>query len=98
VISRLTGLDRSRLRAIQAGTFFYAILHLIEGVGLLRGKDWAGYLVIVATSSLIPFEVYEIGKKLSPLRVLFLVLNAGIVIYLILALRKEHADRARHNA
>jgi uncharacterized membrane protein (DUF2068 family) len=98
VISRLTGLDRTRLRAVEAGTFFYAGLHLIEGIGLIRGRDWAGYLVIVATSSLIPFEVYEISRKFSLLRVSFLVLNVSIVIYLIVTLRKEHASRARRTA
>jgi uncharacterized membrane protein (DUF2068 family) len=92
-ISRLTGLDRTRLRTIGAGTFFYALLHLVEGIGLILGRDWAGYLVIVATSSLIPFELYEISRKFSPLRVSLFVLNVGIVVYLIVALRKHHASR-----
>jgi uncharacterized membrane protein (DUF2068 family) len=94
VISRLTGVDRAHLRAIAAGTFFYALLHLIEGIGLIRGRDWAGYLVIIATSSLIPFEIYELAKKPSPLRISLLVLNAGIVLYLIVTLRREHQARA----
>ena len=33
-------------------------LNGIEVVGLIRERDWAGYLVVVATSSLIPFELY----------------------------------------
>ena len=37
VISALTGVDRKHLRAIEAGTFFYALLHLIEGIGLILG-------------------------------------------------------------
>jgi uncharacterized membrane protein (DUF2068 family) len=93
LISRLTGIDRAHLRAIQAGTFFYALLHLVEGIGLILGRDWAGYLVIVATSSLIPFEIYEIVRRLSLLRVSLLVLNVGIVIYLIVTLRREHRAR-----
>jgi uncharacterized membrane protein (DUF2068 family) len=93
VISRLTGIDRAHLRAIEAGTFFYALLHSIEGVGLILERDWAGYLVIVATSSLIPFELYEIYKKPSLPRIVLLVLNLAIVIYLIVALRAEHRDR-----
>jgi uncharacterized membrane protein (DUF2068 family) len=95
VISAVTGIDRSRLRAIQAGTFFYAILHLVEGIGLFLERDWAGYLVVVATSSLIPFEVYEIIQKQSLPRIALLCLNAGIAIYLIVELRKHHAARAK---
>src|SRR5947207_3578350 len=69
LISWLTGIDRTHLRAIEAGTFFYAALHLVEGIGLILRRHWAEYLVIVATSSLIPFEVYEIYRKPTALRV-----------------------------
>ena len=91
----MTGIDRAHLRAVQAGTFFYALLHLVEAIGLIRGRDWAGYLVIVATSSLIPFEIYELAKKISLLRATFLVVNIAIVVYLIIALLRERASRAR---
>jgi uncharacterized membrane protein (DUF2068 family) len=89
VISALTGVNRKHLRAIEAGAFAYAFLHLVEGIGLLRGRDWAGYLVIFATSSLIPFEVFQIARKLSLLRFGLLVLNVGIVIFLVATMRKE---------
>jgi uncharacterized membrane protein (DUF2068 family) len=95
VISRVTGIDRTHLRAVEAGTFFYALLHLIEGIGLILGRDWAGYLVVIASSLLIPFEIYEIFQKPNALRISLLLLNAGIVVYLIMALRKEHAMRAK---
>jgi uncharacterized membrane protein (DUF2068 family) len=95
VISSLTGVSRKNLRALEGGTFFYAILHMIEGTGLILEQDWAGYLVVIATSSLIPFEIYEIARKMSGLRISFLLLNVGIVIYLIVALRIEHAARSR---
>jgi uncharacterized membrane protein (DUF2068 family) len=98
LISALTGLDRSHLRAIQAGTFFYAILHVIEGIGLILERDWAGYLVVVATSSLIPFELYEIVQKQSWVRIAILIVNLGIVAYLIFELRKHHAARKKPTA
>jgi uncharacterized membrane protein (DUF2068 family) len=94
LISRITGIDRAHLRAVQFGTFFYAILHLIEGIALIRGQDWAGYLVVIATSSLIPFEIYETARKFTALRVSLLVLNVAIVVYLIMVLRQKHQNRA----
>jgi uncharacterized membrane protein (DUF2068 family) len=95
LISAITGIDRSHLRAIQAGTFFYALLHVIEGVGLILEYDWAGYLVVVATSSLIPFEIYEIFQKHSLLRIAILIANLGILAYLIVELRKHHTARKK---
>jgi uncharacterized membrane protein (DUF2068 family) len=93
-ISWASGIDRKHLKAIGFGTFFYAALYLVEGVGLLLQRRWAGYLTVVATSSLIPFEVYEIVKWITAAKVAVLVLNVGIVVYLIWKLRQEHQTQA----
>ena len=95
LISALTGIDRSRLHAMEAGTFFFAGLRLVEGVGLFLERDWAGYLVVFATGSLIPFEIYEIVQKQSLPRIAILIVNLGIVAYLSIQLRKHHAARAK---
>jgi uncharacterized membrane protein (DUF2068 family) len=98
VISALTGMDRKHLHAIEAGTFFYALLHTIEGIGLILEKTWAGYLVVIATSTLVPFEIYEIARRPTLLRFSLFVLNVGLVIYLSVNLRKEHLNRERQSA
>ncbi len=68
---------------------------MIEGIGLLLEHAWAGYLVVIATSSLIPFEIYEISRKPTLLRFSLFLLNVGIVIYLIVTLKREHQLRAK---
>src|SRR5262245_31947656 len=95
LISAVTGIGRSRLRAMEVGTFFFAALRLVEGAGLFLEHDWAGYLVVFATSSLIPFEIYEIVQKHSLPRIGILIVNIGIVVYLIAQLRKHHAARRK---
>jgi uncharacterized membrane protein (DUF2068 family) len=93
VVERLAGLDRRRLLWIEAGTIGYAILHVIEGIGILRGKRWGGLLIILATSSLIPLECYEILRRRSLVRITALVLNLGIVVYLVVNRRKLTPER-----
>lgn len=68
-----------KLEKLSALTFLYATLFLIEGGGLFLEKRWAEWLCIVATSSLIPVEIYEIIKHLTVLKVLLLAGNAAIV-------------------
>ena len=92
-ISKITGVDRSHLRALEIGTFFYAALHTVEGIGLILGYHWAEYLVIIATGSLVPFEIYEIALKFTPIRVTLFVVNIAIVIYLIRTLGKDRRER-----
>jgi uncharacterized membrane protein (DUF2068 family) len=84
LITRLAGLDRKQLLWIESGTVTYAILHLIEGIGILRGKRWGGALIILATSCLIPVECFEIVRRRSFVRIAALILNTGIVCYLIM--------------
>ena len=68
-ISWISGLQPKQLHLIEAGTFFYVSLHTIEGVGLLTGRRWGAFLTILATSSLIPLECYEIYERPRPLRI-----------------------------
>jgi uncharacterized membrane protein (DUF2068 family) len=85
-VSRVSGIDRSQLKALGVGTFFYAILESVEGIGLILKKHWAEYLTVVATALLLPPEIYEIIRKVSALRVAVLLVNVAILIYLIVKL------------
>lgn len=93
VLMRVAGLTDAQLRAIGAGTLFYAGLHLVEGTGLLLKRLWAGYLTVIASGSLLPLELYEIARKPTALRILVLVVNVAIVVYLVYKLRREHQCR-----
>ena len=41
----------------------YAVLHGIEGVGLLLRKKWAEYFTVIASSLAIPYEIYELFHR-----------------------------------
>jgi uncharacterized membrane protein (DUF2068 family) len=73
--------------AIAVTAFASAALMGTEGVGLYLRKPWSRWFTIILTSSLIPIEIYEIVNELRPLRLLILVANVAIVIYL--ARRRE---------
>ncbi len=56
-------------------------------VGLWWAKRWAEYLTLVSTALFVPFEVYEITEGVSALKVIILVINVAIVVYLLVAKR-----------
>ena len=62
--------------------FAYAGLMGTEGVGLHLRRPWARWFTIGATSSLIPIELYEVLREPRPLRILVLVVNVAVVVYL----------------
>jgi uncharacterized membrane protein (DUF2068 family) len=67
--------------------FAYASLEAVEGVGLWLNKRWAEYLTFVATSLLIPYELYELYLRVSVLKLVAFVLNVLVVAYLLYAKR-----------
>src|ERR1700731_1733219 len=89
LLERFTDLSPQRLKAVSFGTFFYAALLLTEGVGLALGKRWAEYFTIIATSSFIPLEIYEIFHHANITKVVLLLINIAVVWYLALELRRH---------
>ena len=79
-VSNLT-IPRQTLLAITA--FGYAALVTVEGVSLCLRKPWGRWFTIVATSSLIPIEIYEIVRDPRPAPVLVLIANVAVVVYLL---------------
>jgi uncharacterized membrane protein (DUF2068 family) len=88
LLEKLGMVDDRKLKALSVGTFFYSALFLTEGVGLALRKRWAEYLTIISTASLLPLEVYEIAKHASVPKVLVLLANIVIVVYLVIEVRR----------
>jgi uncharacterized membrane protein (DUF2068 family) len=88
LLSKLSNLDDRRLKELSIGTFTYAGLFLVEGVGLALRKRWAEYFTIITTSSLLPIEIYELWRRVSVGRSVALVINLAVVAYLIFELRR----------
>jgi uncharacterized membrane protein (DUF2068 family) len=84
-------LDDRRLKELSAGTFIYAAIFLTEGVGLALGKRWAEYFTIITTSSFLPLEIYELVKHVSVPKILALLINLAVVVYLVRELRRTKA-------
>lgn len=95
LIAKASGVSPGRLQTLGVVTFLYAALYLVEGVGLILNRRWAGYLTVVATGSLVPLEAYEIYRKPTALRITILVVNLAMVAYVAWKLREEiRAEKA----
>lgn len=87
---KIKGVSPHKLSLMGAGAFIYAGLFLTEGVGLLMRKRWGEIFTIIITSSFLPFEIYELAaKEFSVFKLLLLLANVVVVIYLIWRLRHE---------
>ena len=75
------------LYLVGAAFAAYALLEGIEAVGLWFARRWAEYLTFVATIVLLPLEVHELIKSVTWLKVLALVINVAVAVYLLYAKR-----------
>lgn len=90
------------LKKIGVAAFCYATLGVLEAIGLYLEKAWGEFLTVIITASFLPFEIHEIMRRLTWLRVGLLVTNLVVLLYLIWLLgeranakRRHHAERVR---
>ena len=77
----------STLTVVAALLAAYALIEIVEGIGLWVAARWAEYLTVVATAAFLPLEAYELTEKVTALRIGALVFNVAAVVYLLVAKR-----------
>ncbi|PNE36314.1 MULTISPECIES: DUF2127 domain-containing protein [Streptomyces] len=86
-IRKTFGYKHSTLMVVAALLLAYALVEIVEGVGLWMSKRWAEYLAVVATAAFLPLEIYELTEKVSWLKIATLVINILAVLYIAIGKR-----------
>lgn len=91
------GLDANRMHLVIAATTLYTVIAFAEGTGLWLRRSWGEWLTVIATASLMPFELWEWFRRPPGHHVpitMTLLLNALIVWYLVRRLLRARAQHA----
>jgi uncharacterized membrane protein (DUF2068 family) len=80
-------LNQRTLTWLALGAAAYAVIEILEGTGLWLLRRWGEYFAMVATSAFIPYEIYELAAKVTPLRLVAFLINVALVVYLVLTKR-----------
>ena len=91
LLGKIGRIDARKLKTLSIGTFLYSGVFLTEGVGLALQKRWAEYVTIFTTASLLPVEVYEIVKEFSAAKIVVLLINIAVVVYLVNEVRRTQS-------
>jgi uncharacterized membrane protein (DUF2068 family) len=65
----------------------YALIEVVEAVGLWLLKRWGEYFAVVATSVFLPLEIYDLAKGITMTRLVTFTINVAAVIYLVVSKR-----------
>ena len=96
IIVRLHSLRANTVLITGIAAIGYGLLEMVEGVGLWLDLLWAEYLTVIATSILIPLELYELARRPTLWKAGGIAVNVVIVVYLAHRLRaRVRAERLR---
>jgi uncharacterized membrane protein (DUF2068 family) len=85
---------RRHLAMASGALFLDGIVSGVEAWALHRRKPWGEWLVVLATGSLLPFEIVRLIRKPKLGRFLVLAVNLAVVGYLSWRLRAEAKAKA----
>lgn len=83
ILRKLRHVTEANMLVVAGSTLAYALLALVEGVGLWLRYTWAANLVIAESAVFVPLEVYEVIHSFSYSMLGLLGLNILIIIYLV---------------
>lgn len=72
------------LRRISQVTAIYGSLLGLAAWGLWVGRSWAEPLFIALVSLLLPLEILEVWHHTSPSKIILLMVNGTVVLFLVL--------------
>jgi len=72
-----------RLRALAALAAAYATIRLLEAWGLWRERRWAEWLGAASGGLYVPVEIYELVRRVTSIRLLLLLGNTAVVLFLL---------------
>jgi len=91
ILVKASIVDDKMLRRISSLVFGYAAVGLVEGIGLYLEKTWAEYFTLVITGSFLPWEIFEVIRRITWIRAGLLTVNILVFLYLL----KVVMERAR---
>jgi uncharacterized membrane protein (DUF2068 family) len=94
VLNKASLINGPVLERISLVAYCYASVTLIEGIGLYLEKAWGEFLTLAITASFLPWEILEIFRRLTWIRVGLLTINILVFVYLLQLV----LDRARNRA
>jgi uncharacterized membrane protein (DUF2068 family) len=84
LINESFAFDSRWLTLLAIGLALYALIELVESIGLWQGRRWGEYFAMVATSIFLPLEVCDLTRgHVTWLKVAALAINLLLVIYLV---------------
>jgi uncharacterized membrane protein (DUF2068 family) len=85
----------ARLWALAAGAAAYSLIRFVEAYGLWNERIWAEWFAMISGALYVPFEGYELIRRPTTIRLAVLLINLGIVLYMVYLRLSAQVEAAR---
>jgi uncharacterized membrane protein (DUF2068 family) len=75
-------LSNYKVWAVVLVACIYSGLRFAEGYGLWRAKAWAEWIALISGALYLPFEIYKLVHRVTPLHTVIFLLNLAIVAFM----------------
>ena len=79
-------INDTKLWGMAIAATMYFVVRIVEAVGLWLRKTWAEWFAVLTGGMYIPIEIFEVARNVTWPRVTVLVVNLGVVSYLLFIL------------
>ena len=91
-----SSLTDARLWLLAIAATGYAAARFVEAYGLWHERGWARWLATISGGIYLPIEIYELAHRVSWPKLIVLLTNAAIVVYMLRGLvRRSRASEPR---
>ena len=85
--------SNAQLWTVAALVVAYAAVRFTEAYGLWHERAWGEWVAALSGGIYVPFELYELSRHVTWIRVTALALNLAIVGFMVFCLRSRSRDR-----
>ncbi|MGL4617568.1 DUF2127 domain-containing protein [Chroococcidiopsis sp.] len=93
LLEKLLALNPKTLEFSGVVTGIYAIVTVIEAVGLWYEKAWATILVLILVGISLPVEIFELIRGVSAIKLIVFAINVALFWYLLREFLHRKHDR-----
>jgi uncharacterized membrane protein (DUF2068 family) len=95
-LHKLLHISPTKLTFIAAGITALAVISGFEAFALWQARRWGEYFAMIVTSIGLPIEIYELTTSITVTKIILLVLNLLLVVYLVYSRRLFGVRGGKH--
>jgi uncharacterized membrane protein (DUF2068 family) len=95
-LHRLLHISPTELTLIASGITVLAVVEALEAYALWQARRWGEYFAMIVTALGVPVELYELSNSVTVTKIILLLLNLLLVVYLIWSRRLLGVRGGKH--